>query len=181
MWSDPQEENGVRQNPRGSGLVTFGPDWTHRFLADTGMSIIVRSHQVPPNNDGFYQHHGGRLLTVFSASNYCGVAGNQGAVLIYRPGQPLEAVRHWAPDFRQIAEVVIDTPEVGPAAEAVPEAARAQRRQQRKSTASSMEVLAKGGDAKAARTERLEKQGHEGPEVALETGHEGPEVTLEMA
>eukprot|EP00971_Amphidinium_carterae_P123362 2442832-Amphidinium_carterae.1 len=46
MWADPQEGRGVCPNPRGNGLVTFGPDVTAAFLRETGYDMVVRSHQV---------------------------------------------------------------------------------------------------------------------------------------
>ena len=57
MWADPQDYPGSSQNPRGPGLSAFGPDVTERSLQETGLALVVRSHQVPANNDGFYVHH----------------------------------------------------------------------------------------------------------------------------
>eukprot|EP00927_Polykrikos_kofoidii_P044306 TRINITY_DN38306_c0_g1_i1.p1 TRINITY_DN38306_c0_g1~~TRINITY_DN38306_c0_g1_i1.p1 ORF type:complete len:1039 (+),score=142.57 TRINITY_DN38306_c0_g1_i1:51-3119(+) len=92
LWSDPMETEGLAPSARGSNLVKFGPDVTWAFLEQSQLALVVRSHEVPPNNDGVYAMHKGRLLTVFSASNYCGVTGNAGGVLIFaaadipRPG-----------------------------------------------------------------------------------------------
>jgi len=159
MWADPQDGPGVAPNPRGAGLVLFGPDVTARFLAATGFGLVVRSHQVPPNNDGFFVHHGGKLLTVFSASNYCGLAGNQGAVLVLRPDGSCEAVRHWAPPFEHLAEVLIEAPEDP---EATPAAVRQARRLRRQSTAGALETRAQQAEAtgkdSASRAERLERE-----------------------
>lgn len=137
MWADPQEYPGSSQNPRGPGLSAFGPDVTERFLQETGYALVVRSHQVPPNNDGFYVHHNRKLFTVFSASNYCGLTGNQGAVLILKKDSSIEAVRHMAPAFERLQEVVIEAPEV---AEETPAAVRRTRQLQRQSTAGQVEL-----------------------------------------
>lgn len=137
MWADPQDYGGSSQNPRGPGLSAFGPDVTERFLQETGYALVVRSHQVPPNNDGFYVHHKGKLFTVFSASNYCGLTGNQGAVLILKKDSSLEAVRHMAPGFERLMEVVIEAPEV---ADETPAAVRRTRQLQRQSTAGQVEL-----------------------------------------
>eukprot|EP00927_Polykrikos_kofoidii_P011766 TRINITY_DN15025_c0_g1_i1.p1 TRINITY_DN15025_c0_g1~~TRINITY_DN15025_c0_g1_i1.p1 ORF type:complete len:1246 (+),score=230.84 TRINITY_DN15025_c0_g1_i1:92-3829(+) len=103
LWSDPMDGPGTQASKRGGGICTFGPDVTQRFLEQTGFSLVVRSHEVPPNNDGVYTTHGGKLMTVFSASNYRGTMRNQGAVLILSEeanGQ-LQAVicRHFAPSL----------------------------------------------------------------------------------
>ncbi|CAK9112736.1 Serine/threonine-protein phosphatase 5 [Durusdinium trenchii] len=137
MWADPQEYPGSSQNPRGPGLSAFGPDVTERFLAETGYALVVRSHQVPPNNDGFYVHHKGKLFTVFSASNYCGLTGNQGAVLVVKKDSQIEAVRHMAPPFEALQEVTIEAPEV---ADETPAAVRRTRQLQRQSTAGQVEL-----------------------------------------
>lgn len=63
---------------RGGGVV-FGPSATERFLANNGLSLLVRSHQMM--YDGYLILHNKRLITVFSAPNYCGTCENQGAVL----------------------------------------------------------------------------------------------------
>jgi len=159
MWADPQEVPGVAPNPRGAGLALFGPDVTEKFLAETGFGLVVRSHQVPPNNDGFFLHHGGKLVTVFSASNYCGLAGNQGAVLLLRPDGSCEAIRHFAPSFDQLAGVLIEPPEDP---EATPAAVRKARSMKRQNTAGALETNAKKAEAVGkdgeSRAERLERE-----------------------
>lgn len=102
LWSDPVEKPGFSPSGRGAAFVCFGPDVTKTFLRETGLSLVVRSHEVPPNLDGIYGMHDGRLLTVFSASNYCGSTGNQGAVLVFYQGHTglsYDVSRHFAPDF----------------------------------------------------------------------------------
>jgi hypothetical protein len=56
----------------------FGSDITHQFLKKYNLSMIIRSHQV--KQDGYEYVHDGKVLTVFSASNYCG-GSNWGAVV----------------------------------------------------------------------------------------------------
>ena len=41
--------------------------------------MIIRAHEV--TMDGFDLHSDGHLVTLFSATNYCGVCGNNGAVI----------------------------------------------------------------------------------------------------
>merc|ERR1719253_2326288 len=66
MWSDPHEDAGIQVNPRGAGLVNWGPDVTRTFLDENRLELVVRSHQLPENQQGFMTHHGGSVITVFS-------------------------------------------------------------------------------------------------------------------
>ncbi|OUS43386.1 hypothetical protein BE221DRAFT_194816 [Ostreococcus tauri] len=83
LWSDPTENDGIeglRPNARGPGLVTFGPDRVRAFCETNGIQMIVRAHECVM--DGFERFAQGQLLTVFSATNYCGTANNAGAILV---------------------------------------------------------------------------------------------------
>lgn len=40
-----------------------------KFLDENGLKYLVRSHEV--KNDGYAYQKGGRVITVFSAPNYC--------------------------------------------------------------------------------------------------------------
>lgn len=76
LWSDPRDEDGWKASSRGAG-VEFGPDITRSFCAKNGISLIIRSHEC--REEGFDIVHDGLLLTVFSASSYCGSQTNKGA------------------------------------------------------------------------------------------------------
>jgi len=76
LWSDPQPFPGRGPSKRGVGLA-FGPDVTAKFLEDNGLELLVRSHEV--KDEGYLQEHDGKLITVFSAPNYCDQMGNKGA------------------------------------------------------------------------------------------------------
>lgn len=78
LWSDPQDANGWGPSKRGIG-VAFGPDVTHRFLDNNGLDIIVRSHEM--KDEGYEVQADGRLITIFSAPNYCDQMGNKGAFI----------------------------------------------------------------------------------------------------
>ena len=71
LWSDPGVDPGIRASHRGSGWI-FGPDVTDRFCRDTGVALVVRSHEFVPG--GVDVKHGGKCVTIFSASNYQGEA-----------------------------------------------------------------------------------------------------------
>lgn len=83
LWSDPTENDsveGLRPNARGPGLVTFGPDRVMQFCKNNDLQLIVRAHECVM--DGFERFAQGHLITLFSATNYCGTANNAGAILV---------------------------------------------------------------------------------------------------
>ncbi|XP_073129092.1 serine/threonine-protein phosphatase BSL3-like isoform X1 [Henckelia pumila] len=83
LWSDPTENDsveGLRPNARGPGLVTFGPDRVKEFCNNNDLQLIIRAHECVM--DGFERFAQGHLITLFSATNYCGTANNAGAILV---------------------------------------------------------------------------------------------------
>lgn len=87
LWSDPtdtDEDLGIQPNfirdPNSTGnIVKYGPDKVDEFLARNHLLIILRAHECVM--DGFERFAGGALITVFSATDYCGRHKNAGAVL----------------------------------------------------------------------------------------------------
>lgn len=104
LWSDPCPYPGRHPSKRGCGL-SFGPDVTKEFLKTNALKLVVRSHEV--KEEGFLVEHGGLLITVFSAPNYCDQMGNKGAMLIFEDNMEkpkfvqYEAVPH--PDVKPMA------------------------------------------------------------------------------
>ena len=80
FWSDPDPNNGsgCRKNNARNMACFFGADITEKFLRRNKFSMLIRSHQVKEN--GYAFAHNRKVLTVFSASNYCG-GSNSGAIL----------------------------------------------------------------------------------------------------
>lgn len=80
LWSDPEPgRKGWGQNDRGVSY-TFGEQILREKLQSLDVDVIIRAHQVQDNGYSFF---GGRgLVTVFSASNYCGEFTNCGAMLM---------------------------------------------------------------------------------------------------
>eukprot|EP00397_Hematodinium_sp_SG-2012_P001224 GEMP01001225.1.p1 GENE.GEMP01001225.1~~GEMP01001225.1.p1 ORF type:complete len:1013 (+),score=166.81 GEMP01001225.1:176-3040(+) len=111
MWSDPSSKLGTESNTRGPDVVSWGPDLTSAFLKQNNLVMVIRSHQVPTTLQGYEWHHDQQVLTIFSASNYCGVSGNQGAVAIIRRGlekpSDVKIIEHWAPDWDSAIEHLI--------------------------------------------------------------------------
>lgn len=69
---------GFTGNPRGTGHI-FGEDITIDFINTNHLYFVVRAHQCV--HEGFQWTHHDRLLTIFSAPNYCGMR-NKGAILL---------------------------------------------------------------------------------------------------
>ncbi|KAK6184903.1 hypothetical protein SNE40_007259 [Patella caerulea] len=80
LWSDPDEDiTGWGENDRGVSF-TFGRDIVKDCLKKFSCSLIVRAHQVVEDGYQFFQKR--KLVTLFSAPNYCGEFDNAAAVMI---------------------------------------------------------------------------------------------------
>jgi serine/threonine-protein phosphatase 2A catalytic subunit len=78
MWSDPDDRLGWGISPRGAGY-TFGRDVSEKFNRENGFDFIVRAHQLVMEGYNWFHHE--RLVTVFSAPNYCYRCGNMAAIM----------------------------------------------------------------------------------------------------
>jgi serine/threonine-protein phosphatase PP1 catalytic subunit len=80
MWSDPTSSSisdwGI--NSRGISC-TYGITAVARFLKVNRLQLICRAHQLVSEGYKFFADN--KLVTVFSAPNYCGNCGNDGAVM----------------------------------------------------------------------------------------------------
>ncbi|KAL1284602.1 Serine/threonine-protein phosphatase PP1 [Trichinella pseudospiralis] len=80
LWSDPEQGlNGWAENARGVSF-TFGEDVVKDCVEKFNIDLIVRAHQVVPNGFEFFADK--RLVTIFTAPNYCGESYNSGAILV---------------------------------------------------------------------------------------------------
>ena len=80
LWSDPDQfVNGWGENERGVSFV-FGKDILQKFLKSQDLDMICRGHQVV--EDGYEFFGGRKLVTVFSAPNYCDEFDNSAGILI---------------------------------------------------------------------------------------------------
>lgn len=91
LWSDPSDNDTIQgvtlnetRDPDGTGrIVKFGPDRVEEFLEiNKPLSMIIRAHECVM--DGFERFANGKLITVFSATDYCGHHKNAGALLFIR-------------------------------------------------------------------------------------------------
>jgi protein phosphatase len=84
MWSDPSSEIvDIAPSTRGLG-VRFGFNVVTQFLMRTHFKIVLRGHQSIVH--GVEELFGGRLVTIFSASNYCDDGTTKAGALIVDNG-----------------------------------------------------------------------------------------------
>ncbi|VEL35359.1 unnamed protein product [Protopolystoma xenopodis] len=96
LWADPADyaPNGEMQlgwtpSPRGCSWC-FGHDVIDKFLDKFGLDLIVRAHQVV--EDGYEFYHNRKLITVFSAPNYCNQFDNAGGVFVIKKEEESSSV-----------------------------------------------------------------------------------------
>lgn len=79
LWSDPnRNDDHFAPSRRKTGFL-FGVTAFQNFCANNNISYVLRGHECVM--DGYQLMFGGKLITVFSSSNYCGTTGNKAAVL----------------------------------------------------------------------------------------------------
>ncbi|KAE9362136.1 hypothetical protein PF008_g347 [Phytophthora fragariae] len=93
LWSDPRPIQTRQPSERGAG-VEFGVNVTNNFCLVNKIALIIRSHECVV--EGFEILHGGRLITLFSASRYCGTQMNKGAFLTLGPDLQPEIQQFYA-------------------------------------------------------------------------------------
>lgn len=79
LWSDPDKNaTGWIRNERGVSFA-FGKKVLSNFLKKNKIDLICRAHQVVEDGYEFFGNR--KLVTVFSAPNYCGEFDNNGGML----------------------------------------------------------------------------------------------------
>jgi serine/threonine-protein phosphatase 4 catalytic subunit len=104
MWSDPEGKLSVYNidieeweiNPRGAGVI-FGSKLVDKFLRQNGNDFIVRAHQLVM--EGYKEHFDRKLITIWSASNYCYRCKNEGAIMILDGSLNIEYKRFYVKDL----------------------------------------------------------------------------------
>ena len=79
VWADPSTDTyGWVENMRGVSY-TFGMDVTLKFLEKNGIELLCRAHQLM--DEGYKFCFRRKVLTLFSAPNYCNSFNNKGAIM----------------------------------------------------------------------------------------------------
>ena len=80
MWSDPNNSQNETWGMNSRGIsCTYNINAVETFLKNNKLQLICRAHQLV--SEGYKFTHNNKLITVFSAPNYCGNCGNDGAVM----------------------------------------------------------------------------------------------------
>ena len=88
LWSDPSEDIDLyRSSTRGVGYE-FGRMAISNFLKENKYRLLIRAHQQIQN--GYEYSLDNLVLTVFSASNYCGEFDNYSGIIIIKEGAEKE-------------------------------------------------------------------------------------------
>ena len=85
IWSDPDESVAkFSASPRGNGCL-YGEKAVKEFLEANDFSRIIRSHTFI--KEGHTEFFNGKVLSIFSASNYCGKEKNNSCVLFFKSSE----------------------------------------------------------------------------------------------
>lgn len=79
LWSDPNDSvETFEPSSRGTGFF-FSESVLDEFLTLSNLEVLIRAHECVIEGSEAKFH--GKLITVFSASNYCGIVKNMSAII----------------------------------------------------------------------------------------------------
>jgi serine/threonine-protein phosphatase 6 catalytic subunit len=93
VWSDPEDIESWAISPRGAGWL-FGAKVTNEFCEINGLSLICRAHQLVQEGHKYWFDN--KLVTVWSAPNYCYRCGNVASILSFTDSENREAKTFYA-------------------------------------------------------------------------------------
>lgn len=100
VWSDPEDVNTWSNSPRGAGYL-FGAKVTHDFMHINSLTLICRAHQLV--HEGIKYMFDDKLVTVWSAPNYCYRCGNIASILEFQTTDKIESKTfHAVPDSERV-------------------------------------------------------------------------------
>ncbi|XP_030384314.1 serine/threonine-protein phosphatase 6 catalytic subunit-like [Scaptodrosophila lebanonensis] len=101
LWSDPEDIDYWGASPRGAGWL-FGRKVTEDFMEINNLTLICRAHQLV--NEGIRYAFQDKLVTVWSAPNYCYRCGNVAAILSFVEGEekPSHKIFNAVPDEERV-------------------------------------------------------------------------------
>ncbi len=82
LWADPSPKLKTWQSSDRGVSYLFGEETLELFMQTYDFDLFVRAHQVVEEGYEFFPPGSRRLVTVFSAANYCASFDNAGAMLI---------------------------------------------------------------------------------------------------
>ncbi|KAI3361913.1 hypothetical protein L3Q82_012183, partial [Scortum barcoo] len=81
VWSDPEDVDTWAVSPRGAGWL-FGCKVTNEFVHINNLKLICRAHQLV--HEGYKFMFDEKLVTVWSAPNYCYRCGNIASIMVFK-------------------------------------------------------------------------------------------------
>lgn len=91
LWSQPniyKEEYPSTNSSSQFRKLNFTQDSLNKFLNENKLSMLIRSKDVC--NSGFERGFNNKLITIFSATNYCNSLLNDGAILYVKRNLELQ-------------------------------------------------------------------------------------------
>uniref|UniRef100_A0A8C7JNQ9 Serine/threonine-protein phosphatase n=1 Tax=Oncorhynchus kisutch TaxID=8019 RepID=A0A8C7JNQ9_ONCKI len=87
VWSDPEDVDTWAISPRGAGWL-FGAKVTNEFVHINNLTLICRAHQLV--HEGYKFMFDEKLVTVWSAPNYCYRCGNIASIMVFKDANTRE-------------------------------------------------------------------------------------------
>ena len=94
LWDDPSDEIYLYQESSTRGATLWGFGATEYFFEENRLTKLIRGHECV--REGIMSSHNGKVITVFTSSNYDHVLANDAAVLIVESPENM-TIHSWSP------------------------------------------------------------------------------------